>query len=91
MQVSIETIRAGLAQIEQAVGGAASKPPRAQLLKTIAFLDEHAGKTVEEVLAALEAAKPPPKAKAPAKARILTHPGEDHQRLDDRRHDHPVV
>ena len=70
MQVSIETIRAGLAQIEQAVGGAASKPPRAQLLKTIAFLDEHAGKTVEEVLAALEAAKPPPKAKAPAKARI---------------------
>lgn len=66
---SIADLRATLSAIEQAVGGAASKAPRSQILKTIAFLDEHSDQSVEELVAKFEAAKPPPKVKAPAKAR----------------------
>lgn len=66
---SVVDLRATLSAIEQAVGGAASKAPRSQLLKTIAFLDAHADKTVEQVVAEYQAAKPPPKVRAPAKIR----------------------
>ncbi|RYG64725.1 hypothetical protein EON80_18700 [bacterium] len=66
---SVVDLRATLSAIEQAIGGAASKAPRSQILKTIVFLDEHLDKSVEELVAKFEADKPPPKTKAPAKTR----------------------
>lgn len=68
---SVQDLRAALLAIDQAIGGAASKAPRAHLAKTIAFLSEYEGKTVEDVVSAFEAAKPPPKVKAPAKPRTV--------------------
>jgi hypothetical protein len=66
---SVADLRATLIALEQAIGGAATKAPRSQILKTIAFLDAHSEKSIEKLVAEYEAAKPPPKVKAPAKAR----------------------
>jgi hypothetical protein len=62
---SVEDLRRALHKIEQAIGGAASKAPRAQILKTIAFLDEHVERSLEDLVAMLEAARPVPKPKIP--------------------------
>lgn len=74
---SVEDLRAVLAKIEQAIGGAASKAPRAQFLKAIAFLDGHVGKSISELVGELDAAKPQPKpkvAKTPTTKPRVTKP-----------------
>jgi hypothetical protein len=59
--LAVETLCSNLSLIEQAAPGTVAKAPRAHLLKTIAFLMEHEGKTVRELVAVLELLKPPPK------------------------------
>ena len=61
VNMTIETLLESLTQIEQAAPGTAAKSPRAQLLKTISFLNEHRGRTIDQLVADLQAQKPPPK------------------------------
>lgn len=59
--LTVDMLRSYLEKIEEASPGTAAKAPRSQLKKTIAFLSEHSGKTLSELVVALEALKPPVK------------------------------
>ena len=68
-QPSIKAIASALREIEAASGGAATKPPRSNLLKVIEMLEKSGASNVPDLVAALKASQATKKKKsAPAPA-----------------------
>ena len=65
-QPSISAITSALREIEAAAGGAATKPPRSNLLKVIAMLEKSGATSVSDLTASLKTSKPIKKKSTPA-------------------------
>mgnify|MGYP003628065247 FL=1 len=84
-QPSINAIVSALREIEAASGGAASKPPRSNLLKVIEMLEKSGSSSVPDLVASLKASQATKKKKsapAPANQQLVS---EYLQRLQSNR------